>query len=237
MNPITRLFLYMAFSVSVLLSMEIGILTLHILIAISLLIFKRDQWSEWKNRTRPFWKYFPLTGLIFFVISFLVSDRSISTIIIDVILATLRLIVMVSVMTIYTIKSSSQDVMTAFRSIWFKMNLNYRWAEDLLLFFDMTVRFFPTFKEEWRQLERSQKALSISISESFLKKVIQVAQFVPDFIILNLNKSESITRVMKMRGYGESIPRSVFPFIKFTFFDLTLVLLIPIILIGVHSIG
>jgi|TARA_B100000315_G_scaffold72476_1_gene66018 energy-coupling factor transporter transmembrane protein EcfT len=227
----------MAFSVSVLLSMEIGILTLHILIAISLLIFERDQWSEWKNRTRPFWKYFPLTGLIFFVISFLVSDRSISTIIMDVTLATLRLIVMVSVMTIYTLKSSSQDVITAFRSIWFKMNLNYRWVEDLLLFFDMTVRFFPTFKEEWRQLERSQKALSISISESYLKKVIQVAQFVPDFIILNLNKSESITRVMKMRGYGESIPRSVFPFIKFTFFDLTLVLLIPIILIGVHSIG
>ena len=227
----------MAFSVSVLLSMEIGILTLHILIAISLLIFERDQWSEWKNRTRPFWKYFPLTGLIFFVISFLVSDRSISTIIMDVTLATLRLIVMVSVMTIYTLKSSSQDVITAFRSIWFKMNLNYRWVEDLLLFFDMTVRFFPTFKEEWRQLERSQKALSISISESFLKKVIQVAQFVPDFIILNLNKSESITRVMEMRGYGESIPRSVFPFIKFTFFDLTLVLLIPIILIGVHSIG
>ena len=227
----------MAFSVSVLLSMEIGILTLHILIAISLLIFERDQWSEWKNRTRPFWKYFPLTGLIFFIISFLVSDRSISTIIMDVTLATLRLIVMVSVMTIYTLKSSSQDVITAFRSIWFKMNLNYRWVEDLLLFFDMTVRFFPTFKEEWRQLERSQKALSISISESYLKKVIQVAQFVPDFIILNLNKSESITRVMKMRGYGESIPRSVFPFIKFTFFDLTLVLLIPIILIGVHSIG
>jgi len=227
----------MAFSVSVLLSMEIGILTLHILIAISLLIFERDQWSEWKNRTRPFWKYFPLTGLIFFVISFLVSDRSISTIIMDITLATLRLIVMVSVMTIYTLKSSSQDVITAFRSIWFKMNLNYRWVEDLLLFFDMTVRFFPTFKEEWRQLERSQKALSISISESYLKKVIQVAQFVPDFIILNLNKSESITRVMKMRGYGESIPRSVFPFIKFTFFDLTLVLLIPIILIGVHSIG
>ena len=237
MNPITRLFLYMAFSVSVLFSMEIGILTLHILIAISLLIFERDQWSEWKNRTRPFWKYFPLTGLIFFVISFLVSDRPISTIIMGVTLATLRLIVMVSVMTIYTLKSSSQDVITAFRSIWFKMNLNYRWVEDLLLFFDMTVRFFPTFKEEWRQLERSQKALSISISESYLKKVIQVAQFVPDFIILNLNKSESITRVMKMRGYGESIPRSVFPFIKFTFFDLTLVLLIPIILIGVHTIG
>ena len=125
MNPITRLFLYMAFSVSVLLSMEIGILTLHILIAISLLIFERDQWSEWKNRTRPFWKYFPLTGLIFFVISFLVSDRSISTIIMDVTLATLRLILMVSVMTIYTLKSSLQDVITAFRSIWFKMNLNY----------------------------------------------------------------------------------------------------------------
>ena len=205
MNPITRLFLFMAFSVSVLLSMEIEILTLHILIAISLLIFERDQWTEWKNRTRPFWKYFPLTGLIFFVISYLVSDRSIFTIIMDVTLATLRLIVMISVMTIYTLKSSSQDVITAFRSIWFKMNLSYRWVEDLLLFFDMTIRFFPTFKEEWQKVERCQKALSIPISESFLKKLIQFAQFVPDFIIFNLNKSDSITRVMEMRDYGKSI--------------------------------
>ena len=237
MNPITRLFLFMAFSVSVLLSMEIEILTLHILIAISLLIFERDQWTEWKNRTRPFWKYFPLTGLIFFVISYLVSDRSIFTIILDVTLATLSLIVMISVMTIYTLKSSSQDVITAFRSIWFKMNLSYRWVEDLLLFFDMTIRFFPTFKEEWQKVERSQKALSIPISESFIKKLIQFAQFVPDFIIFNLNKSDSITRVMEMRDYGKSIPRSVYPFVKFTFSDLTLVLFIPIILLGFHSIG
>jgi energy-coupling factor transporter transmembrane protein EcfT len=117
------------------------------------------------------------------------------------------------------------------------MNLKYRWVEDLLLFFDMTVRFFPTFKEEWLKVERSQKALSISVSESYLKKVIQLAHFVPDFIIFNLNKSESITQVMEMRGYGKSIPRSVYPFVKFTFLDLTLVLLIPIILIGFHSIG
>jgi len=227
----------MAFSISVLLSMEIGILSFHIFLAILLLIFERDQWSEWKKRTLPFWKYFPLTGLIFFVISFLFSDRSIFTIIMDVSLATLRLIVMVSVMTIYTIKSSSQDVITASRGIWLKMNRNYRWAEDLLLFFDITIRFFPTFKEEWQKVERSHKALSISISDSFAKKVIRIAQFVPDFIIFNLNKSESITQVMQMRGYGESIPRSVYPFVKFTLLDLTLVLLIPIILLGFHSIG
>ena len=141
MNPITRLFLFMAFSVSVLLSMEIEILTLHILIAISLLIFERDQWTEWKNRTRPFWKYFPLTGLIFFVISYLVSDRSIFTIIMGVNLETLRLIGRVSVREICTHKSSCQDVITGFESIWFKVNLNYRWVKDLLLVFDMANRF------------------------------------------------------------------------------------------------
>ena len=237
MNPIARLCLYMAFSVSVLLSMEIEILTLHVLAGVSLIIFERAHWHEWKNRTRPFWKYFPFTGLIFFTISFLVSDRPIPVIIYDVTLATIRLLVLVSVMTIYTLQTNSQDIITALRSMWFKMNLTWRWVEDLLLFFDMTIRFFPTFKEEWRQMERSQKALSISASESFTEKAMQVAQFIPDFIILNLNKAESITRVMEMRGYGKAIPRSVYPFVKFTFHDLTWGILFTSTLIGVHSIG
>ena len=237
MNPIARLCLYMAFSVSVLLSMEIQILTLHVLAGISLIIFERAHWREWKNRTRPFWKYFPFTGLIFFTISFIVSDRLISVIIYDVTLATIRLLVLVSVMTVYTLQTYSQDIITALRSLWFKMNLKWRWVEDLLLFFDMTIRFFPTFKEEWQQMERSQKSLSFSTTDSFSAKAFQVAQFIPDFIILNLNKAESITRVMEMRGYGKVIPRSVFPFVRFTLLDFIWCILFSALLIGVHSIG
>ena len=140
-------------------------------------------------------------------------------------------------MTVYTLQTYSQDIITALRSLWFKMNLEWRWVEDLLLFFDMTIRFFPTFKEEWQQMERSQKALSFSTPDSFSAKAFQVAQFIPDFIILNLNKAESITRVMEMRGYGKVIPRSVFPFVRFTLLDFIWCILFPALLIGVHSIG
>ena len=235
MNPITRLCLYMAFSVSVLLSMEIGVLTLHVFIGLFIILYEKELWQAWKERTRPFWKYFPMTGLIFFAISFLVSDRAIPEIIFDVTLATIRLFVLVSVMTIYTLQTKSDDIISAIRSLWFKMDLPWRWVEDILLFFDMTIRFFPTFKEEWLQMERSQKALSFSIPSSFVSKATQVAQFIPDFIVLNLNKADNITQVMKMRGYGQSVPRSVYPFIQFKLIDLYLIIIVPFSLVGVHS--
>jgi energy-coupling factor transporter transmembrane protein EcfT len=237
MNPIALLCVYLAFSVSVLLSTEIGILTLHIIAGIGLIFIERDRWQEWKIRTGPFWKYFPLTGLIFFTISFLVTDRPMQIIIMDVTFATIRLIVMVSVMTIYTLQSNSQDFITAIRSMWFGMNRQWRWVEDLLIFFDMTIRFFPTFKEEWKQMERSQKALSIPVADSFSSKAFQIAQFIPDFVILNLKKADSISHGMEMRGYGKSIPRSVFSFIPFTLLDFLLCILFIATLIGVHSFG
>jgi energy-coupling factor transporter transmembrane protein EcfT len=121
--------------------------------------------------------------------------------------------------------------------MWFGMNRQWRWVEDLLIFFDMTIRFFPTFKEEWKQMERSQKALSIPVANSFSSKAFQIAQFIPDFMILNLKKADSISHGMEMRGYGKSIPRSVFSFIPFTLLDFLLCILFIATLIGVHSFG
>jgi energy-coupling factor transporter transmembrane protein EcfT len=110
----------------------------------------------------------------------------------------------------------SEDIILAFRSIVFKLNLSWSWVEDIFIFLDMTIRFFPTFKEEWQQMQRSQKALSISSPKTFTGKSLQVANFIPDFVILNLNKSETITQVMRMRGYGSVFPRTLYPIIPIT---------------------
>jgi energy-coupling factor transporter transmembrane protein EcfT len=235
MNPITRLCLYLAFSISTLLATDSSLLALHIFAGLVLIIVERKHWDEWKKRTAPFWKFFPISGAIYFTLSFLVSDRPVPAIFMDVTTATIRLIVMVSIMTIYTIQSKSGDIIIAVRSIWYKLNLNWRWVEDLLLFFDMTIRFFPSLQEEWRQTERSQMALSINPPRTLMQKTLRVAQFIPDFIILNLSKAETITAVMMMRGYGSTIPRSVYPFIRFSLSDLFWCVGITGALIGVHA--
>ncbi len=235
MNPITRLSLYLAFSISVLLSLKVGLLIIHVILGFSLIIYEKSHWQEWKELTMPFWKYFPIMGFIFFSISFLVSGREIPIILLDVSLATIRLLVLVSVMTVYTLQAKSDDIISATRSLWYKMNFSWRWVEDLLLFFDMTIRFFPTFKEEWQQMERSQKALSISSPNNFTKKAFQVAYFIPDFIILNLNKADSITGVMEMRGYGQTFPRSIYPLISFRLIDFFWMIAVFAMLFGVHT--
>jgi len=235
MNPLIRLLLYIGFSISTLLSKSEELIIIHILVVVGLMVLERENWNEWKFCTRPFWKYFPMTGVIFLGISFLVSSRPISVIITDVAFATIRMMVLVSAMAFYTIQCRSNEIITALRSVSFKMNLKWRMVEDLLLFFDMTVRFYPSLQEEWRRVERSKKALAIRESESFITRTIQDARFIPDFIVMNLERSKTLTQVMEMRGYATTIPRSVYPVIPMTFADIFWTTITCGILVGVHT--
>ena len=145
------------------------------------------------------------------------------------------MMVLVSAMAFYTIQCRSNKIIIALRSVWFKMNLKWRMVEDLLLFFDMTVRFYPSLQEEWRRVERSKKALAIRESESFITRTIQDARFIPDFIVMNLERSKTLTQVMEMRGYATAIPRSVYPVIPMTFADIFWTTITCGILVGVHT--
>jgi energy-coupling factor transporter transmembrane protein EcfT len=62
-----------------------------------------------------------------------------------------------------------------------------------------------------------------------------VAHFIPDFIILNLNKADSITGVMEMRGYGQTFPRSIYPLISFRPIDFFWMIAVFAMLFGVHT--
>jgi|TARA_B100000953_G_scaffold46458_1_gene35428 energy-coupling factor transporter transmembrane protein EcfT len=200
-----------------------------------LIFYKKHHWEEWKIYTRPFWIYFPLTGVLFLFISFIVSSRPGLVILLDVFFATIRLCGLVSIMTLYLVESRTQDILLALRSLWYKSKIKFQWFDKLLLFFEMSIRFFPSVQEQWRNIERSQKALSINIPRSHLKKVIQISHSIPDFILLNLEKTETITQGMVMRGYGEHSPRSVYPYIQFKSIDFVWWISITITVFGVHS--
>ena len=69
--------------------------------------------------------YLPLSGVLFFIISIQISTKSIPIIFIDVLLATTRLLAMISIMTFYIIETKSQNILIAIRSVWFSSGLKY----------------------------------------------------------------------------------------------------------------
>ena len=235
MNPLTRLFLYLLFSFSTLISNDALLLCLHIMAVLILILYKKHYLEEWKIYTHPFWIYFPLTGILFLCISFIVSSRPTPVILLDVFLATIRLCGLVSIMALYLVDSRTEDTLLALRSLWYSSKIKILWIDKLVLFFEMTIRFFPSVQEQWQQIERSQKALSIHMPKSTLQKVTQIACSIPDFILLNLEKTETITQGMVMRGYGAHSQRSVYTCIQFKPIEFVWWISITIAVFGVHS--
>ena len=235
MNPLSRLFSYILLSISILLSHELPILVLHILLTLLLVLYKRQFWNKWKRQTRPYWIYLPLSGMIFFIISIFISAKPLDAIILDVILATIRLSATVSIMTLYIIESQSHDTLLAVRGVMFSSGIKYQWLDRLLLYLEITIRFFPSIKEHWSLTEKSQKALNIKVQKSTLKRITSIAKSIPDFLIINLQKTEYIVQSMLMRGYGNNSRRSVYPHIKFKLFDSMISMATLFFVIGVHN--
>ncbi len=235
MNPITRLFIYIIFSISILISKSVNILLINLGIVFLLFIFKRSLSHLFWERIKSYLIYLPLSGLLFFIISTQISSKSISTISIDILMATIRLLAMISLMTFYIIEAKSQNILIAIRSIWFSSGLNIYWIDKLILFFELTIRFFPSIHENWNQTEKSQKALSIKKRNSLKDKVFYTAKFIPDFIILNLKKTDVIIENMSMRGLGTEKRRSIYPYLKFKVIDIFLCLIVLMSIIMVHN--
>ena len=74
--------------------------------------------------------------------------------------ATVRLSMIISLMTLYAIDSKSRNIFIALRSIWFSTKSNSFWVDKMILFMEMTLRFFPLMQKDWNETQRSQKALS-----------------------------------------------------------------------------
>ena len=73
------------------------------------------------------------------------------------------MILLVSMMTLYSILSKNSDIMIVIRGIWYKMGRPWQWVEDLILFIDITIRFFPSFQQQWQRIDRTRKSLGINV--------------------------------------------------------------------------
>mgnify|MGYP001164869945 CR=1 FL=1 len=234
MNPITRLSIFFFFSISILLSKNESLLLVHFCIFLAVFCLKRALWFELWKSIKSYWIYLPLSGLIFILISFILSTRTISDITVDVILATVRLSMIISLMTLYVLDSKSQNIVIALRSIWYSTRSNSFFVDKMILFLEMTLRFFPLVQKDWNETQRTQKALSFVKNRTVRAQILNIAIFIPDFIIINLERTDNIIDNMTMRGYGSNPKRSIYPFVDLKVHDFIVLFLVLFSTLGLH---
>jgi energy-coupling factor transporter transmembrane protein EcfT len=137
-----------------------------------------------------------------------------------------KLLFLVIVMSLYLEISRKQNLVLSIRSIWRKMNLNWKKVEDMFIFLELTLRFYPTFQREWQTIIRSKKALGLTSSVGKWERIRSVANDLPGMILHSYRKAENTASVIQQRGYGKQIPRGVAYPILFKMSDLILLIII-----------
>ena len=99
-------------------------------------------------------------------------------------------------------------------------------VEDIFMFLELTLRFYPTFQREWQTVTRSKKALGLSSSICRWEQIKSVANDLPGMILQSYRKAGNTATIMQQRGYGNQIPRGVANPILFKMSDMMLLIII-----------
>ena len=225
-NPIVTTLFYLGLAFSTILNKTWNGLMVYLLLCIILIILNRSHLKPAFKHVKPFFLFFPMMIIIYLFISFVFTDSTWTVIINEAGFAMSKLLLLVIVMSLYLEISRENNLVLSVRSIWVKMNLKWKKIEDLFMFFELTLRFYPTFQREWQTIIRSKKALGLTSSVGRWEKIKSVANDLPGMILQSYRKAENTANVMQQRGYGKQIPRGVANPILFKMSDLILLFII-----------
>ena len=215
-HPLVRFIFFLAFSFSVLL---VDKLTLWVIYFGTFLVttgFDRTVILAVFSRIKPFILYFPLMLVLYLAVSVLFTDATIYQAMFEVGFAFLRIVLMISIMSLYFESVGSPNFLLALRSLWFQTGLKSNWMENFFLFLDMTLRFYPSLQRDWITLSQSRESLGFNQNNNRWDKIKLATQDLPILLVVNLRKSQDIALAMQLRGFGESLPRCVYNATYFT---------------------
>ena len=228
-NPIVTFIFYFGLAFSTILSKTWNDLMIYFIMCIILMIFNTANLKPALKQVKPFFLFFPIMIIVYIFISFVFTNSTWTIIFNEAGFAMSKLLFLVIVMSLYLEISRKQNLVLSIRSIWVKMNLKWKKVEDIFMFLELTLRFYPTFQREWQIIIRSKKALGLTSSVGKWGQIKSVANDLPGMILQSYRKAENTAVVMEQRGYGKQIPRGVANPILFNMSDL---ILLVIILVG-----
>ena len=224
LNPIVTFIFYFGIAITIILSKTWTGLGLFFVVIIILLFINRDQIGKIFKQIKPFILFLPFFIFIYVIISFAFTNSTWLQIIAEAGIAISKLLLLVTVMSVYIISSKDQDLIRALRSIWSNSKLKWKWIDDIFIFLELTLRFYPSFQQEWDAINRSKRALGLKSENSKWEKVKSIANDIPGLIIQSYLKAENTANVMRQRGYGNVVPRGIAQPITFKIRDLMLLI-------------
>ncbi|MFL3044456.1 MAG: energy-coupling factor transporter transmembrane component T family protein [Candidatus Neomarinimicrobiota bacterium] len=215
-HPLVRFIFFLTFSFSVLLVDTLTLWAIYFAIFVVTTGFDRSVIFAVFSRIKPFILYFPFMLILYLAVSFLFTDATIYQAMFEVGFAFLRIVLMISIMSLYFESVGSPNFLLAFRSLWFQTGLKSNWMENFFLFLDMTLRFYPSLQRDWITASQSRESLGFNQNKNRLGKIKQAAQDLPVLLVINLRRSQDIAVAMELRGFGKSLPRCVYNATSFT---------------------
>tara|TARA_B110000046_G_C12930511_1_gene371212 strand:+ start:125 stop:829 length:705 start_codon:yes stop_codon:yes gene_type:complete len=231
MNPIIRSYLFLFFAISVVSTKNFYFLLFHLFLTLLFFLINR---IELYQLIKKIWSMLALSASVFFIISLIISSNSINLIYQNVLSATLRIFILISLMNIYIMKSKTDNLIAAIRSLLYRYSIKSLSFDKNILFFDLTIRLYPDMQNQWRNLLRGQNALSNKSKLNLFKKKSNIAKYISDFLLLNLWRTEKLSECMEMRGYGQKFPRSIYPYYSIKFKEYILIIVVLFLLFCFH---
>ena len=215
-HPLVRFIFFLTFSFSVLFADTLTLWAIYFGIFVVTTGFDRTVILAVFSRIKPFIQFFPIMLVIYLAMSIFFTDATIYQAMVEVGFAFLRIVLMISIMSLYFESVGSPNFLLALRSIWFQTGLKWNWMENFFLFLDMTLRFYPSLQRDWITARQSRESLGFNQNKNSWGKIKQAAQDLPVLLVINLRKSQDIAVAMQLRGFGKSLPRCVYNATSFT---------------------
>jgi len=225
-NPIVTSILYLGLALSTILSKTWYVLSIFTILSMILILLNITHLKSVLKQVKPFLLFFPIMMIIYLIISFIFTNATLTVILTEAGFAISKLLLLAIVMSLYLEISKKQNLILSIRSIWSNLNIKWQKVDDMFMFLELTLRFYPTFQREWQSINRSKKALGIISVESKWNRIRSIANDLPGLILQSYRKAENTALIMQQRGYGKQIPRGVANPIFFKMHDFILIMII-----------
>lgn len=215
-HPLVNLWIYLGFSISLLVSHTGTGWMIHGFLFSFLLFLQPNMGSALLRRLKPFIFFFPVMLVFYVGFSLWLTNNSLGMIVNEAGFGFLKLMLMVAAMALFFETTPIQNILIVIRSVWVKMNLPWRRVEDFFVFLEMTLRFYPTFQDNWKDLRQARAALELEDGSTKWERIRLATRGMPGLLLYNLRRADDVAAAMRLRGYGLRFPRGVTRPIPFT---------------------
>ena len=149
----------------------------------------------------------------------------------------IRFFALILVISLTSLTISTSDLIYGLKSIFQPLNWLGIPSEDIIMVFQITIRFLPMLGQSTEQIAKAQAARGASWGtkkQNLIERIKTIYPIIIPMFLTSLQKAENMALAMDARGYGINIKRGTYKIFQFKLIDGVFIffgLLISILLI------